>query len=207
MKDAKDQNQVNGQRKEAPEAPETYDDYGSNVEPLPGLADFDFGFGEPEAPRRSVPGYINARTNVPGLKKLQTQDPDFDLTDFLMGAGTAFEMILQAYAAGDEDTLEKLVHADVLKAFQAGIRERRAKDQIKETTLVEMDSVDARKVALAGSEARVTVEFVSKQINLIKDSENRILEGDPVEPETIIDKWTFARDIRADNPNWILVET
>ncbi len=55
--------------------------------------------------------------------------------------------------------------------------------------------------------ASVTVTFTSEQINVLKDSEGRILDGDPNAVSTITDVWTFARNTRSRDPNWTLVAT
>lgn len=55
--------------------------------------------------------------------------------------------------------------------------------------------------------ARITVRFKSEQINLLRDAERKVLEGDPRTAEEVIDIWTFERDTTSDDPNWTLVET
>ena len=55
--------------------------------------------------------------------------------------------------------------------------------------------------------AKVTVKFTSEQIDIVKDSEGRIIAGDPGETIEIVDIWTFARDTRSRDPNWQLVAT
>ena len=35
----------------------------------------------------------------------------------------------------------------------------------------------------------------------------RVIAGDPVRPEEVIDLWTFERDVRSTDPNWLLAET
>jgi predicted lipid-binding transport protein (Tim44 family) len=34
-----------------------------------------------------------------------------------------------------------------------------------------------------------------------------VLEGDPGTAEDVVDIWTFERDTKSSDPNWILVET
>ena len=60
---------------------------------------------------------------------------------------------------------------------------------------------------LQGRTAFITVRFVSEQINVVKDSEGRIVEGDPSDVTQITDLWTFARNTRSRDPNWTLVAT
>jgi predicted lipid-binding transport protein (Tim44 family) len=60
---------------------------------------------------------------------------------------------------------------------------------------------------MESSRARVTVRFKSEQINLLKDVEGKIVEGDPQTAEEVVDLWTFERDTASSDPNWTLVET
>ncbi len=53
----------------------------------------------------------------------------------------------------------------------------------------------------------MTVKFVSQQINVTKDQEGRIIDGDPSEVANITDIWTFARPVKSRDPNWVLAAT
>ena len=58
-----------------------------------------------------------------------------------------------------------------------------------------------------GSAARVTVKLVSDQINVLRAHDGSVVDGDP---ENLIEKtdfWTFCRDTRSPDPNWLLVAT
>jgi predicted lipid-binding transport protein (Tim44 family) len=55
--------------------------------------------------------------------------------------------------------------------------------------------------------ARVSVRFTSEQVNVVRDAEGKEIEGDPGTAEEVIDIWTFERDTRNSDPNWLLVET
>ena len=55
--------------------------------------------------------------------------------------------------------------------------------------------------------AMVTVKFVSEQVNVTRDLEDRIVDGDPNQVTEITDIWTFSRDTKSRDPNWKLVET
>jgi predicted lipid-binding transport protein (Tim44 family) len=48
---------------------------------------------------------------------------------------------------------------------------------------------------------------VTEQVNVTRDSAGAIVEGDPNRVATVTDIWTFARNTRARDPNWMLVET
>jgi predicted lipid-binding transport protein (Tim44 family) len=60
---------------------------------------------------------------------------------------------------------------------------------------------------MAGRTAHLTIKFVSQQITAVRDDNNEVIEGDPKEVIDVTDFWTFARDTRSGDPNWILVAT
>ena len=91
--------------------------------------------------------------------------------------------------------------------FAGAIEERNRNRQRHETTLVGILSADIVGAALKGDDAQVTVKFVSQQINVTKDQEGRIIDGDPSEVANITDVWTFARSVKSRDPNWVLVAT
>ena len=54
---------------------------------------------------------------------------------------------------------------------------------------------------------RLSVRFVAELITCTRDKDNKVVEGDCTEPQTIRDAWTFARDVNSRDPNWKLVAT
>ena len=60
---------------------------------------------------------------------------------------------------------------------------------------------------LVGQMARITVKLVSDQINVVRAHDGSIVDGDPDKAIEKTDFWSFARDTRAADPNWLLVAT
>ncbi|MGF1563377.1 MAG: Tim44/TimA family putative adaptor protein [Geminicoccaceae bacterium] len=141
------------------------------------------------------------------LTEIRMADPQFNLNNFLAGARTAFEMIVEAFARGDKDQLKPLLANDVYNGFARAIDERADAGQHLETQLIAIRSSDVADAELRNREARVTVRFVSEQINVVRGADGEVIEGEPASTEEITDLWTFARDTRARDPNWQLVET
>ncbi len=142
-----------------------------------------------------------------GLTEIKLADPSFTRPSFLEGARAAFEMIISAYAAGDTETLRPLLAGDVYDPLERAAREHEAEEHTLETVLV---SIDASEIIEAGVERRaasVTVRFVTHQINITRDAEGKIVDGDPHEAIEVVDIWTFERHTRARDPNWTLVAT
>ncbi|MGB1540407.1 MAG: Tim44/TimA family putative adaptor protein [Rickettsiales bacterium] len=142
-----------------------------------------------------------------GLMEIKSAEPGFSVKEFVNGARMAFEMIIEAYNRGDKKLLEPLLEKEIFEEFSAALDAREASEETEETTLVAINEADIVKAGLKGKIARVTVKFVSEQIIVSRDKEGKIIEGDPSYPELVTDEWTFERQIRSQNPNWLLVDT
>lgn len=142
-----------------------------------------------------------------GLMDIRKLDPSFNTEDFLVGARVAFEMVLNAYASGDTDTLKQLLSNDVYANFAKVIQDREQAGHVMEDTLVGIQTADILEAYLEGRIAHVTVKFVTDQINLTRDENGDIVDGSPNAVITVTDFWTFSHDTRSKNPNWTLVAT
>lgn len=141
------------------------------------------------------------------LTQIKLADRGFDKDQFLGGARAAFEMIIGAFAAGDTKTLRPLLANDVYDDFSGAIKEREDKKESLETTLIGITSAEIIEAELRQKTAFVTVKFVSEQVNVTRDAEGRIVDGDPNHVAKVTDIWTFARNTRSRDPNWALVAT
>lgn len=142
-----------------------------------------------------------------GVLAIQRLDGGFDPDEFLSGAGQAFEMILNAYAEGDTQTLKSLLSAEVYGNFSQAIRDREQAGEVLEDTLVGIDKAVVVEAWVEGRVAFVTVKFVSQQINVTRDENGDVVDGDPNQVISVTDYWTFSRDTRSSDPNWALVAT
>lgn len=142
-----------------------------------------------------------------GVAAIRAADPSFTLASFLAGARAAFEMIVDAYAAGDTKALRPLLGDAVYQPFARAIEDRRSNGEELVTELMGIRKVEAVDARMDGSVAEVTVRFVSEQVNSVKDAEGRIIDGDPTRITDVVDVWSFRRDTRAKDPNWHLTAT
>jgi len=60
---------------------------------------------------------------------------------------------------------------------------------------------------LIENQASIVVKIISKQINYISDKEQKIIEGKKDEISEITDLWTFKKDVKSSNPNWLVSAT
>ena len=142
-----------------------------------------------------------------GLTQVKIADPNFDDNVFLDGAGAAFEIILGAFAKGDKVQLRGLLDDTTYQNFLEEIERREGARERLETTLVSMIRTDITEAKMVDASARVTVKFVSEQVNVTRNEADEVVAGDASHVATINDVWTFARDTRSKDPNWQLVET
>jgi predicted lipid-binding transport protein (Tim44 family) len=142
-----------------------------------------------------------------GIMKLRQLDTNFNEKEFISGSRAAFAWIVSAFADGDTMKLEPLLGPKLFKNFEQAIQERAAAGEKLETKIVSIKSVQIDDVSVAGNTANVTVEFISDQIKVVRDSEENIVDGNPDTIESLTDLWTFNRDVTSPNPNWILTRT
>jgi predicted lipid-binding transport protein (Tim44 family) len=139
-----------------------------------------------------------------GLDAIVGADPTFDAKHFLAGAKQAYEMIVTAFAEGDQRTLKNMLSRDVYEGFEAAIREREGRGETVESRFVSTDIVGGE---LRNRTAHVTVRFVSQLVSVTRDRAGAVVDGSPDKVTDVTDVWTFARDVQARDPNWKLVAT
>jgi predicted lipid-binding transport protein (Tim44 family) len=142
-----------------------------------------------------------------GLDAIVGVDPTFDAKHFLTGARQAYEMIVTAFAEGDQRTLKAMLSRDVYEGFEAAIREREGRGETIESRFVSIDKADIVGAELRARTAHVTVRFVSQLVSVTRDRSGAVVDGSPDKVTDVTDVWTFARDVQARDPNWKLVAT
>ncbi len=142
-----------------------------------------------------------------GFTQIKIAMPEFDRSEFMNGARMAFEMIIQAFADGDTETLKSLLNNEVYQNFVQAIRAREDAKETLENTLVRIRSAEPIEAYMEGSAAYVTVKLVSEQVNVTRNEDGEVVDGDPNHIAEITDIWTFSRDTTSPDPNWELVAT
>lgn len=177
----------------------------SNVVPLPnrGAPPAEAASAEP-IPAAVVPPDSPARA---GLEAIIGADSSFDPGHFLGGAKAAYEMIVNAFAAGDRKTLKDLLAEDVYEGFARAISEREARGEKVETQFVSIDKAEISDALLRARSAQVTVRFASKLISATRNAAGEVIDGSAEKVIDVTDIWTFARDTGARDPNWRLIAT
>ena len=141
------------------------------------------------------------------LSRIMVADRSFNPDDFIGGARGAYEMIIEAFAKGDRETLEPLLNDEVYRNFDAAISAREDAGQTAETQVVDIEDAQITDALLEDGVAEVTVTFKADMLNVVRDQDDRIVEGNPSDVETVTDIWTFARQVKSRDPNWHLIAT
>lgn len=130
-----------------------------------------------------------------GLEAIYAADKTFDPDTFTKGARSAYEMILSAFARGDRKALKPLLDDDVYEPWVEAI-EAREQANIDPYELLRIRKLDIDDAELDGTIARVMIRYEAEL-------------GDGVNTRTARDIWTFKRDVKSSDPNWLLddVET
>jgi predicted lipid-binding transport protein (Tim44 family) len=165
--------------------------------------------GEAAARIRAYPAIDPTVTS--GLLDVARYDSSLEPEVFLRGAGTAYEMIVTAFAAGDRRSLKDLLSRDVYDGFVAAIADRESRGEKVNQQFVGIKKADIVEAEMKGGTAYMTVRFISELITASVDKAGTVLSGDPTRVTEVTDIWTFSRDVsnaRAlANPNWRLVAT
>lgn len=165
--------------------------------------------GDTDARIRAFAAVDPSVTN--GLLAIAKQDPALDPDAFLKGAGSAYEMIVSAFASGDRKTLKDLLTRDVYDGFVAAMAERDQRGEKVEQQFVGIKRADIVEAELKGGTAYLTVRFVSELLTAVYDKAGTVISGDPQKIADVTDIWTFSRDVSTARarrePNWQLEET
>ncbi|WP_018267355.1 Tim44/TimA family putative adaptor protein [Methylosinus sp. LW4] len=142
-----------------------------------------------------------------GLDQIAASDRGFSGPAFVDGAKKAYEMIVEAFARGDRDTLRNLLSTEVFDSFSGEIAGREQRGETAEAHVVSIDSATVEDAKVELRKAQITIRFVAKLQSVRRDSAGAAIEGESDRPLEIVDLWTFARDVASRDPNWKLVAT
>jgi len=142
-----------------------------------------------------------------GVRAIIGADRAFDVTRFLAGARGAYGVILESFWNGDKDRLKDLCDNDVYGSFATAIDERTAAGHVLHNRLVRIDNARITDAALTGGTAQITVLFEADIAAITRDAEGTVIAGSMEDAIPTREAWTFERDLRSRNPDWILVAT
>lgn len=143
------------------------------------------------------------------LAAMKSAEPSFAVGDFLAGARGAYEMIFMAFEKGEVDSIKDFLSPDIYESFSDAVAAREAQG-----LTVEAKFIGIRELALQSAEfdsttreGEVSVRFVAELNSVVRNKLGEIVEGSATEIKRQRDVWTFARQMGAADPNWLLVAT
>ena len=180
--------------------------------PMPARADAAGAEAEAESNVIQLPGRNGQQVpkDTPlgaGLTQIKLADARFDAAQFQENSKAAFEYIVMAFAEGDAAKLKPLLSKDVFDGFAAAIAARAEQGHTLTTTLVRIKDAELTDAVMNGRTAAITVRYVTEQINVTRDGDGKVVDGDADRITEAVDIWTYERNTRASDPNWILVAT
>ena len=135
------------------------------------------------------------------------QDPKkFDEKTFIKGAEAAYEIIINAFAKGDQKTLKPLLTKELFKNFEGVIKERNSKKISSEMTFIGIKETKILDINNKDTFYKVKTKFVSEIVNCLKNDKGEVLEGNPEEIKLVTDVWVFEKDLKNSDPTWYLTE-
>jgi predicted lipid-binding transport protein (Tim44 family) len=142
------------------------------------------------------------------LLAIKQVESSFDPGQFLMGAESAFRLIVTAFAAGDSQSLERLLTPETYQAFESAIKTRQQAGEtqvsdIKTVLDAIIENASLRPGPNGAQIADITVRFASHQVNLTKDKDGSMLTGSDGITE-MVDIWGFERVLGSAEPTWRL---
>lgn len=155
---------------------------------------------EPEEISEPKPVSTNARV-------LRDADPSFDEKEFLAGARGAYEMIVEAFAAGDLKSIRPYLNESVYAAFKGAVQARDEARHAADLKFVGIEHAAIIDSSVEDGAMAAVVEFTSNQVRVTRDENGDVVDGDPNRIDLVKDRWTFSRKLSSKDPNWMLVAT
>ena len=141
------------------------------------------------------------------VEKINSFDKDFTLSSFIDGAEYAYGFILSAFWEGNCKTLGNHLSRDVLGEFEGVINDMKGAGQTFDNVLNDIEKIELNDASINGTMAEITIKFNSHMTVVIKNKDGSVAHGDPEKVLSVVDIWTFCRDVARGDPNWTLVAT
>lgn len=142
-----------------------------------------------------------------GLRAIAAADRNFGAADFLDGAKQAYRLILEAFWAGREEDFRAYVSDDVREAFGEDIAERAVQGHVLDNRMVRIERAVIADAKLSNGTAEITVRFDADIAAVTRDTEGKVIAGSLTDAVPTHDAWTFSRNLRSTDPNWLLTDT
>ena len=141
------------------------------------------------------------------LNNIVKLDPNFTVENFVDGAKKAFEFILTKYSEDDIKSLKPLLANEVFNNFSDQIKQREKKKEKLGITILKIDDPEIIDINIEKNKlCFIKLEFKSQQVQTTRDSKDKIIDGNDNLILNITELWTFSKELKNKNPNWVLEE-
>ena len=146
-------------------------------------------------------------TAGPGVRQILAADSSFDVARFLEGAGAAYRLILEAFWKGDLETIRTHADAHIYDSFAEAVAQREKDGQTLDNRLVALDPPVIVEAGMEHGAAEVAVRFEADIAAVTRNKDGEVVAGSMTDAIQTRERWTFRRDLKSRDPNWLLIET
>lgn len=137
------------------------------------------------------------------------RESDFDVGEFLTGAGQAYEMILMAFEGGNLDSVRAFIAPDVFEAFESAVSARNEQGLRVEAQFLGLrrNVLHAAVFDANSGQATLSVRLRCDITMAVYNKQGDLVEGDDTNVKDQKGLWSFTRTLGDANPNWQLSST
>ena len=132
---------------------------------------------------------------------LQQQNAITD-DSFLTMSKILFQKTVDSFARAEKKDLKQLLTESVYKTFEKEIDTRQSQKHLLDFSLIGI--ISAKILDKSDDYKTVTVEFITEQVNVLKNEDGQIIEGDGMRVAQMRDVWTFQKEGKF---NWLVAAT
>lgn len=141
------------------------------------------------------------------MEQIANLDSKFEMTSFMSGVKSAYEMIVEDFAKGNKANLKSLLTAEIFDGFSKDIDRRNEVGEKITMQFVGINKAEVYDARLNDNIATLTIRFLSEMISATLDKSDEVISGHQTNVRQIEDIWSFERNMTSRNPNWQLSAT
>jgi len=121
---------------------------------------------------------------------------------FLTMSKILFQKTVDSFAHAEKKDLKQLLTHSVYNSFENEIDNRVAKNEQLDFSLIGI--LSAKIIDKSNDYENVMVEFITEQVNVLKNADGNVIEGDALHVAQMRDVWTFQKEGKF---NWLISST
>lgn len=141
------------------------------------------------------------------FRQIHAADRNFTVDNFIHGARTVYQMVLESFWSGDRETLKTYLSDDIYSQFEGAITAREKAEHTLQNKILDIVDVDIVGASLKNRIAEISVHFKAEIIAVTRDKDGKAIDGNMSDATILNDKWTFTHDTASKDPSWLLVAT